>query len=98
MLLAHITQIPFDLATRAPEVPPALARLVMTMLAKDPAARPADADAVIAALEAMPGGTRGTAPSPAVDGATAPTAAALTPATVAPAEPPPRRRRGGLVV
>src|SRR5262245_11564015 len=108
MLLAHISQTPPDLATRAPEVPPALARFVMSMLAKDPAARPADADAVIAALEQMPGGTRGTAPSPAVDGATAPTAAALTPATVVPAAAltpasvaraePPRRRRGGLVV
>jgi tetratricopeptide (TPR) repeat protein len=98
MLLAHVTQPPPDLATRAPEVPPDLARLVMSLLAKDPAARPADADAVIAALEGMPGGTRGTAPSPAVDRATAPTAAALTPATIAPAEPPPRRRRRGIAV
>jgi serine/threonine-protein kinase len=97
MLLAHVTQAPPELATRAPEVPPTLSRLVMSLLAKDPAARPADADAVIAALEPMPGGTRGTAPAPAVGGATAPTAAALTPATVAAAEP--RRRRGrGLVV
>jgi len=107
MLLAHVTQVPPDLATRAPNVPPALARLVMSMLAKDPAARPADADAVIAALEEMPGGSRGTAPAPAVDGAIAPTAAALTPATaplapatVAPAETtPPRRGRGrGMVL
>ena len=100
MLIAHVTQAPPDLATRAPEVPPALARFVMSLLAKTPAERPADADAVIAALEAMPAmsaGTRGTAPG-AFDGATAPTAAALTPATVAPAEPPPRRRRRGLAV
>ncbi len=101
MLIAHVTQVPPDLATRAPEVPPELARFVMSLLAKTPAERPAGADAVIAALEAMPamwGGTRGTAPAPAVDGATAPTAAALTPATVAPAAPPPRRSRRGLVV
>ena len=101
MLIAHVTQAPPDLATRAPEVPPDLARFVMSLLAKDPAARAPDADAVITALEAMPAmweGTRGTSPAPAVDRATAPTAAALTPATVAPAAPPPRRRRRGLAV
>ena len=91
MLLAHVTQAPADLATRAPDVPAVLSRLVMALLAKDPAARPADADAVIAALEGMPGGTRGTAPTPAVTGATAPTAAAVTPATVPPAQPPVQR-------
>jgi serine/threonine-protein kinase len=97
MLLAHVAQAPPDLATRAPGVPPELARLVMSLLAKTPAERPADADAVIAALEGMPGGTRGTAPSPAVDGATAPTAAGLKPATVAAATAaagPAARRRG----
>ena len=103
MLIAHVTQVPPDLATRAPGVPPELARFVMSLLAKTPAERPAGADAVIAALEAMPAmwamseATRGTAPG-AVDGATAPTAAALTPATVAPAATPPRRSRRGLVV
>jgi len=102
MLIAHVTQAPPDLATRAPDVPPELARFVMSLLAKTPAERPADADAVIAALEAMPAmgamraGTRGAAP-PAFDGATAPTAAAQTPATVAPAKPPPRRRPRALV-
>jgi serine/threonine-protein kinase len=101
MLLAHVAQTPPDLATRAPDVPPDLARLVMSLLAKDPAARPADADAVIAALEAMPGGMRGTGQAPAVEGAMAPTAAALTPATAAPVAltpPVPRRQRRGLVV
>ncbi|HXU02776.1 MAG TPA: protein kinase [Polyangia bacterium] len=98
MLLAHVTQTPPDLATRAPEVPPALARLVMSLLSKSPDERPADADAVIATLEEMPGGTRGTAPSPAVTGATAPTQAAVTPATVAHAEPPPRRQGRGPVI
>ena len=99
MLLAHVSQAPPDLASRAQGVPPALSRLVMSLLAKDPAARPADADAVIAALEEMPGGTRGTAPAPAVTtGATAPTAAAVPPVTLPPAQPPPRPRGLGLVV
>lgn len=102
MLLAHVTQAPPDLATRAPDVPPVLSRFVMTLLAKDPAARPADADAVIAALEEMPGGTRGTAPSPAVGAATARTEAVVTPAptpaTVRPAEPPVRAGLGLIVM
>jgi serine/threonine-protein kinase len=99
MLIAHVSQAPADLASRAPDVPPALARLVMSLLAKAPAERPADADAVIAALEEMPGGTRGTAPAPAVEGATAPTVAAVvTPAIVAPTQPPARRRGYGLVI
>ena len=33
MLLAHVAQPPPDLATRAPDVPPALGRLIMSMLA-----------------------------------------------------------------
>src|SRR6185503_13378272 len=94
MLLAHVAQVPDDLAARAPDVSPALSRLVMSLLAKSPDARPADADAVIAALEEMPGGTRGTAPAPAISGATAPTQAAVTPATVAHARP---RGRGPVV-
>ena len=105
MLIAHVTQAPPDLATRAPGAPAPLVRLVMAMLAKDPGARPADPDAVIAALEGMPGGARGTAAAPALDGGTAPTAAALTPATVAPtpatvapSPPPAQRRRIGLIV
>src|SRR5262245_57075622 len=112
MLLAHVSQAPPDLAARAPNVPDVLSRFVMGLLAKDPAARPADADAVIAALEEMPGGTRGTAPSPAVRGATAPTEAAVTPAltpatvppatvppaTVPPAEPPVRAGLGLIVM
>ena len=36
MLIAHVTQAPPDLATRAPEVPPELARFVMSLLAKEP--------------------------------------------------------------
>jgi cytochrome c-type biogenesis protein CcmH/NrfG len=69
----------------------------MALLAKTPAERPADADAVIAALEQMPGGTRGTGPAPSIDRATAPTEAALTPATAPPPPAPPRPRRGPAV-
>ena len=100
MLIAHVTQAPPDLATRAPEVPPELARFVMSLLAKKPAGATRRRRRRHRGARSNAGeGTRGTAPAPAVDGATAPTAAALTPATVAPAAtaaatPPARARRG----
>jgi TolB-like protein/tRNA A-37 threonylcarbamoyl transferase component Bud32 len=50
LLAAHLTEQPPDLATRRPEVPPALGALVRDALAKDPARRPESAKAVLAAL------------------------------------------------
>ena len=88
-----------NLAGRAPAAPPALVRLVMSMLAKDPAARPADADAVIAALERLPGATRDTGPAAGADLATGPTlapSASVAPASAASGAAAPRR--GGLAV
>lgn len=49
MLLAHLTQEPAPL-TR-PDMPPALATLVLECLAKDPAMRPASADAILDQLD-----------------------------------------------
>ena len=51
LFAAHLSEAPESLAGRAPTVPPPLAALVTRCLAKDPAERPASADAVLHALE-----------------------------------------------
>jgi serine/threonine-protein kinase len=50
---AQLTQTPSPLGVVRPVVPPALAALVARCLAKDPAARPADAGEVLRALDAV---------------------------------------------
>ena len=47
LLTAHLSEAPAPLAGRAPTVPPPLAALVTRCLAKDPAERPASAEAVL---------------------------------------------------
>jgi serine/threonine-protein kinase len=59
LLVAHLTEAPAPLATRAPDVSPALAALVARCLAKDPAERPADGGAVVCALDALHAGALG---------------------------------------
>ena len=54
-MTAQMATLPPDLAQVAPKVPPALAALVMQCLAKDPAARPPNADALLAVLESISG-------------------------------------------
>jgi serine/threonine-protein kinase len=55
LVAAHLTEAPAPLAARRPDAPPALAALVMRLLAKDPGARPESAEAVLRALDgAMP--------------------------------------------
>jgi serine/threonine-protein kinase len=51
VLSAHLAEQPVPLETRAPQVPPALASLVMQCLAKNPAERPQTADEIVRALE-----------------------------------------------
>jgi serine/threonine protein kinase/Flp pilus assembly protein TadD len=51
MLIAHATVAPIPLLTLAPDTSPALARLIMQLLEKDPAARPASAGEVATRLE-----------------------------------------------
>ena len=53
LVVANLTENPAPLATVRRDVPPALASLVMRLLAKDPAARPSSADEVLHALDAV---------------------------------------------
>ena len=53
VLTQHLTVAPVAPSQHAPGVPPALERLIMELLAKEPQRRPASAAAVVAALAAM---------------------------------------------
>jgi serine/threonine-protein kinase len=65
LLAAHVTDVPESLARRRPNIPPALAELVMRCLEKRPGNRPQSADAVIAALDAIGTPSGGSAPTEA---------------------------------
>ncbi|HEX6054036.1 MAG TPA: protein kinase, partial [Gemmatimonadaceae bacterium] len=52
LVAAHLTEPPIPVSARRPDTPPALAALVMQLLAKDPDARPQSADDVLRALDA----------------------------------------------
>jgi serine/threonine-protein kinase len=51
LFAAHLSQTPDQVSERNPEVPPALAAVVMRCLEKDPAARPRDAREILVSLE-----------------------------------------------
>src|SRR5688500_8042842 len=53
MLAAHLTELPAPVAARRPDVPPAVAALVMRLLAKRPEDRPQSAEEVVRALDAV---------------------------------------------
>ena len=65
MIAAHVSEPPPPLGAQRPDVPPALAALVMRCLEKSPARRPASASELLEALDAV--GTPGPAPSVARD-------------------------------
>jgi serine/threonine-protein kinase len=61
LLVAHLMEEPKDLAASVPDLLPGLSPLVMSMLAKDPARRPASMAEIAAKLESL----AGIAPAPA---------------------------------
>ena len=64
VLSAQLTEQPVPLQTRAPDVPRALAALVMKCLAKNPADRPQTADEIVRALDRIDLSSDGRAPTP----------------------------------
>ena len=56
LVTAHLTEMPRPVADLRAETPPMLAELVMRSLAKNPVDRPANGDALLAALETIPAG------------------------------------------
>ncbi len=65
VLAAHISTAPEPLQVRAPNVPPAIARLVMRCLEKEPAKRFQSADELLQEIESLSTPTAGFAASPA---------------------------------
>ena len=66
LVRAHVTQMPTPIASRRPDVPAALAELVMRSLEKDPADRPQSADEMLQSLERLhdlPSGERAASPT-----------------------------------
>jgi eukaryotic-like serine/threonine-protein kinase len=64
LVRAHLTEAPVVLSTRRPDVPPALAALVMRLLQKRAEDRPQSADEVLRDLNAATSPTGDAAPSP----------------------------------
>ncbi len=65
MIAAHLTEPPAPIQDRRPDLPPALAALVMQCLAKHPDQRPASAEAVVTVLDKVRSGEPATGSRPA---------------------------------
>jgi serine/threonine-protein kinase len=59
LMAAHVKERPAPLGERCPDCPPAIARVVMRCLEKDPAHRPQSAREVLSALDAASGAVTG---------------------------------------
>jgi tetratricopeptide (TPR) repeat protein len=101
MLLSHVATPPPDLRARAPQLSAGLAALIMRLLAKSPADRPASAEALLVQLEPFLPAAR---PSAAATAAMAATEMGTNPTPLPPAPapakaaPPARPRRLWLPV
>jgi tetratricopeptide (TPR) repeat protein len=62
-LAAHLTEMPVDVASLRPDVPPVLASVVMQCLEKDPAARPQSAAEIGSTLDSVTTGSTASMPS-----------------------------------
>ena len=64
MLAAHVLETPTPVRERRPDTPPVLADLVMRCIAKDPDQRPANGEAILAALDDIAVGATAPQPTP----------------------------------
>ncbi|MFJ1756128.1 serine/threonine-protein kinase [Kitasatospora sp. NPDC088134] len=88
LLYQHLDRVPAAPSSRRPEIPEHLDRLVLSLLAKDPADRPPTAAAALALLN-TPGSTSPTDPPPTDPSPAEPLPVDPSAAEPAPAEPPP---------
>ena len=84
ILLAIVSKQPMAPVDMAPEIPHELSQLIMRLLAKDPAERPASAEAVIEALNAIPLRPEPSPDAPTLPLPATPTLQKITTPTVAP--------------
>jgi serine/threonine-protein kinase len=84
LLAAHVTEAPRPITDVRPNLPPALAALVMRCLQKRPADRPQSAGEILQSLDEITTPSAGTAPTTALPASTTPQA-----------PPPPSRPAGG---
>ncbi|MFJ9690860.1 serine/threonine-protein kinase [Kitasatospora sp. NPDC101183] len=108
LLYQHLGELPAAPSTKRPEIPEHLDRLVLDLLAKDPADRPPTAAAALALLnpggsagesESTTPGPAGSAPAPGDPGTPPPTVPATAPGTAVSADSSrPRRSRRTAVL